>query len=235
MKCGGSDAFSGITANPLLGEVADTLIHLGGSAILTEVPEMFGAETILMDRCVDERVFHKTVGLINDFKTYFLNYGQPVYENPAPGNKAGGITTLEEKSLGCIRKGGRSPVVDVRAYGEQIHQPGLNLLNGPGNDIVSTTALAAAGAQLVLFTTGRGTPLGGPVPTLKIASNSGLAIRKKRWIDFDAGRLLAGEPMDGLAQDLLAQIIATASGRRQCRNEEMGSRQIAIFKDGVTL
>jgi altronate hydrolase len=235
MKCGGSDAFSGITANPLLGEVADTLIRLGGSAILTEVPEMFGAETILMDRCVDETVFDQTVALINDFKTYFLSHNQPVYENPAPGNKAGGITTLEEKSLGCIRKGGRSPVVDVSAYGEQIRKTGLNLLNGPGNDIVSTTALAAAGAQLVLFTTGRGTPLGGPVPTLKIASNSDLATRKKRWIDFDAGRLLAGEPMDLLAKDLLAQINAIASGRRQCRNEEMGSRQIAIFKDGVTL
>jgi altronate hydrolase len=235
MKCGGSDAFSGITANPLLGEVADTLIHLGGSAILTEVPEMFGAETILMDRCIDETVFDQTVSLINDFKRYFLSHDQPVYENPAPGNKAGGITTLEEKSLGCIRKGGRSPVVEVRAYGEQIRIPGLNLLNGPGNDIVSTTALAAAGAQIVLFTTGRGTPLGGPVPTLKVASNSELATRKKRWIDFDAGRLLSGVPMDRLTKDLLAQIVETASGRRSCRNEEMGSRQIAIFKDGVTL
>jgi altronate hydrolase len=235
MKCGGSDAFSGITANPLLGEVADTLIRLGGSAILTEVPEMFGAETILMDRCVDERVFDKTVELIRAFKSYFLSHNQPVYENPAPGNKAGGITTLEEKSLGCIRKGGRSPVVDVRAYGEQIRTPGLNLVNGPGNDIVSTTALAAAGAQLVLFTTGRGTPLGGPVPTFKIASNSDLATRKQRWIDFDAGRLLAGATMADLTEDLLVQIIATASGRRPCRTEEMGSRQIAIFKNGVTL
>jgi altronate hydrolase len=188
-----------------------------------------------MDRCVDESIFDKTVGLINDFKTYFLSHNQPVYENPAPGNKAGGITTLEEKSLGCIRKGGRGPVVDVRAYGEPIGTPGLNLVNGPGNDIVSTTALAAAGAQLVLFTTGRGTPLGGPVPTVKIASNSALAARKKRWIDFDAGRLLAGAPMERLVQELLAQIIETASGRRQCRNEEMGARQIAIFKDGVTL
>jgi altronate hydrolase len=235
MKCGGSDAFSGITANPLLGEVADTLIQLGGSAILTEVPEMFGAETILMDRCVDETVFDQTVALINDFKRYFQSYDQPVYENPAPGNKAGGITTLEEKSLGCIRKGGRSPVVDVRAYGEQIRTPGLNLLNGPGNDIVSTTALTAAGAQMVLFTTGRGTPLGGAVPTLKVASNSDLAKRKKRWIDFDAGRLLAGASMERMAKEFLAQIVETASGRRPCRNEEMGSRQIAIFKDGVTL
>jgi altronate hydrolase len=235
MKCGGSDAFSGITANPLLGEVADTLIHLGGSAILTEVPEMFGAETILMDRCIDESVFDRTVALINDFKRYFLSHDQPVYENPAPGNKAGGITTLEEKSLGCIRKGGRSPVVDVRAYGEQIRIPGLNLLDGPGNDIVSVTALAAAGAQMVLFTTGRGTPLGGPVSTLKVASNSELAARKKRWIDFDAGRLLTGASMTDLTRELLNQIVETASGRRFCRNEEMGSRQIAIFKDGVTL
>lgn len=235
MKCGGSDAFSGITANPLLGEVADTLIHLGGSAILTEVPEMFGAETILMDRCVDETVFDQTVNLINDFKRYYQSYNQPVYENPAPGNKEGGITTLEEKSLGCIRKGGRNPVVDVRAYGQRIRKPGLTLLNGPGNDFVSTTTLTAAGAQMVLFTTGRGTPLGGAVPTLKVASNSDLAKRKERWIDFDAGRLLTGTSMGQMTKELLAQIAEIASGHRQCRNEEMGSRQIAIFKNGVTL
>jgi len=235
MKCGGSDAFSGITANPLLGEVADTLIQLGGSVILTEVPEMFGAETILMNRCKDRATFAKTVALIDAFKAYFMRHDQAVYENPSPGNKAGGITTLEEKSLGCIRKGGRSPVVDVHAYGAQIVNPGLSLLNGPGNDIVSTTALAAAGAQMVLFTTGRGTPLGGPVPTLKIASNTALAARKKHWIDFDAGRLLGGEEMAAVTNALLQVIAESASGRRPCRNEVMGSREIAIFKDGVTL
>jgi altronate hydrolase len=234
-KCGGSDAFSGITANPLLGEIADTLVQLGASAVLTEVPEMFGAETILMNRCINLRVHDKAVSMINEFKAYFLRHGQPVYENPSPGNRAGGITTLEEKSLGCIRKGGRSPVVDVRGYGEQIVTQGLNLLDGPGNDIVSTTALAAAGAQLVLFTTGRGTPLGGPVPTLKVSSNSALFVRKKRWIDFDAGRLLKGETMAALSAELLQSIGDIASGRTQCRNEVMGSRQIAIFKDGVTL
>lgn len=235
LKCGGSDAFSGITANPLLGEVADRVIQLGGSAVLTEVPEMFGAETILMNRCTDERVYKKTVAMVNDFKAYFMRHDQPVYENPSPGNKAGGITTLEEKSLGCIRKGGHSPVVDVRGYGEQIVAPGLNLLNGPGNDIVSTTALAVAGAQLIIFTTGRGTPLGGPVPTLKVASNSALASKKNRWIDFDAGRLLQGENLADLSAELLQLIMDIASGRNQCRNEIMGSRQIAIFKDGVTL
>jgi altronate hydrolase len=235
LKCGGSDAFSGITANPLLGEVADVLIQLGGSVILTEVPEMFGAETILMNRCVDVRVYEQNLAMVNNFKTYFLRHGQPVYENPSPGNKVGGITTLEEKSQGCIRKGGRSPVVDVRGYGEQIVTPGLNLLDGPGNDIISTTALTVAGAQLVLFTTGRGTPLGGPIPTLKVASNSTLALKKKHWIDFDAGRLLKGETMTRLGAELLELIGEVASGRTQCRNEIMASRQMAIFKNGVTL
>jgi altronate hydrolase len=235
LKCGGSDAFSGITANPLLGAVADDLVHSGGSIILTEVPEMFGAETILMNRCVEGKVFDQTVALINDYKEYFLRHGQPVYENPSPGNKVGGITTLEEKSLGCIRKGGDSPVVDVRPYGTHITKAGLNLLNGPGNDIVSTTALVAAGAQMVIFTTGRGTPLGGPVPTLKLASNSTLADKKKRWIDFDAGRLLAGESMTDLTCGLSQLIVEVASGRRQSKNESMGSRQIAILKNGVTL
>ncbi len=235
LKCGGSDAFSGITANPLLGEVADSVIQLGGSAVLTEVPEMFGAETILMNRCANERVYAGVVATINDFKAYFLRHGQPVYENPSPGNKAGGITTLEEKSLGCIRKGGRNPVVDVRGYGGRIVTPGLNLLNGPGNDLVSTTALAAAGAQMVIFTTGRGTPLGGPVPTLKVASNSSLSSSKNHWIDFNAGRLLQGETMAGLRTELLQLIRDIASGRVRCRNEVMGARQIAIFKGGVTL
>ena len=235
LKCGGSDAFSGITANPLLGEVADVLVQLGGSVILTEVPEMFGAETILMNRCVDVRVYEQNMAMVNCFKTYFLRHGQPVYENPSPGNNTGGITTLEEKSLGCIRKGGRSPVVDVRGYGEQIVTPGLNLLDGPGNDIISTTALTVAGAQLVLFTTGRGTPLGGPVPTLKVASNSTLASKKKHWIDFNAGRLLKGETMATLGAELLELIKKIASGRTQCRNEIMASRQMAIFKNGVTL
>lgn len=235
MKCGGSDAFSGITANPLLGEIADRIVAAGGSALLTEVPEMFGAETILMNRAQDEATFHKIVGLINDFKDYFLRHNQPVYENPSPGNKEGGITTLEEKSLGCIRKGGRSPVMDVFAYGERISGQGLMLLNGPGNDMVSTTTLAAAGAQLVLFSTGRGTPFGGPVPTLKIASNSALAVKKKTWIDFDAGHLLAGETMESLAAEFIDKILRIASGQIRTKNERLNARQIAIFKDGVTL
>lgn len=235
LKCGGSDAFSGITANPLLGEISDRIIAAGGSAILTEVPEMFGAETILMDRAKDEATFFKIVDLINNFKDYFLRHNQQIYENPSPGNKEGGITTLEEKSLGCIRKGGRSPVVDVFAYGEHISGNGLMLLNGPGNDMVSTTALAAAGAQLVLFSTGRGTPFGGPVPTLKIASNSAMASKKKTWIDFDAGRLLSGEAMEPLADEFFETILRIASGKSCSKNELKNSRQIAIFKDGVTL
>lgn len=235
LKCGGSDAFSGITANPLLGEISDRFIAAGGSAILTEVPEMFGAETILMDRAKDETTFLKIVDLINNFKDYFLQHNQPIYENPSPGNKEGGITTLEEKSLGCIRKGGRSPVMDVFAYGEQISGHGLMLLNGPGNDLVSTTALAAAGAQLVLFSTGRGTPFGGPVPTFKIASDSVLAVKKKNWIDFDAGRLLAGETMDSLVDEFIENLLRISSGQLRTKNEHHNARQIAIFKHGVML
>ncbi len=235
LKCGGSDAFSGITANPLLGSFSDLLTASGGTTLLTEVPEMFGAETILMGRCVNYEIFEKCVNLINNFKSYYARHGQPIYENPSPGNKEGGISTLEDKSLGCVQKGGKSPVVDVLAIGEQANVPGLNLVNGPGNDIVSITLLAAAGAHMILFTTGRGTPLGGPVPTLKISSNSDLARHKKGWIDFDAGTLLSGTGMDDLTRQLSALIIEVASGSRLTQNEANGYREIAIFKDGVTL
>ena len=231
LKCGGSDGFSGITANPLIGEFSDYLIAAGGSTVLTEVPEMFGAETLLMDRCVDEKTFEKTVALINDFKDYFTAHHQVIYENPSPGNKAGGISTLEEKSLGCTQKGGRAQVVDVLNYGERVSKNGLNLLNGPGNDMVAVTNLVAAGCQMVLFSTGRGTPLGAPVPTVKIATNSKLANRKKGWIDFDAGAMIEGVD---LKEALVDYVIAVANGEETC-NERNGYREIAIFKDGVTL
>jgi len=234
LKCGGSDGFSGITANPLVGSFSDRLISYGGSTILTEVPEMFGAETILMNRAVDRQVFEKTVKLINDFKEYFMSYNQPIYENPSPGNKKGGITTLEEKSLGCTQKGGTSDVVDVLNYGDVVKKKGLSLLNGPGNDMVAATALAAAGCHIILFTTGRGTPLGTAVPTIKISTNSDLYNRKPNWIDFDAGRLLSGETMEKLTSDLIDYVINVASGQK-CKAEEMGFREITIFKDGVTL
>ncbi len=231
LKCGGSDGLSGITANPLIGRFTDLFTDMGGSAVLTEVPEMFGAETILMNRCVDETVFEKTVSLINGFKDYFTAHGQEIYENPSPGNKAGGITTLEEKSLGCIEKGGHAPVTDVLTYGERVTKSGLTLLDGPGNDIVAVTNLAAAGCHLILFSTGRGTPLGAPVPTVKIATNSALAERKIGWIDFDAGPVLNGED---LSEQLLRYVIRVAEGE-QTANERNGCREIAIFKDGVTL
>ncbi len=236
LKCGGSDGFSGLTANPLLGAFSDKLVAQGGSTILTEVPEMFGAETILMNRARDEVVFGKIVDLINDFKRYFIKHDQTVYENPSPGNKDGGISTLEDKSLGCTQKGGDAPVADVIAYGEQVSTPGLNLLQGPGNDIVSLTALAAAGAQIVLFTTGRGNPLGGPVPTIKVASNGELAARKPHWIDFNAGDLVEKEAcsLDSLAEELMERVLSCAAGT-PARNEEHGYREIAIFKDGVIL
>lgn len=234
LKCGGSDGFSGLTANPVVGAFSDRLVAAGGTTVLTEVPEMFGAEALFLNRCASREVFADCVGMINGFKEYFQRYNQVVYENPSPGNKAGGITTLEEKSLGCLQKGGTSEVVSVLPYGGRLARPGLNFLTGPGNDIVSLTALAAAGAHIVLFTTGRGTPLGGPVPTLKISSNSDLAQRKPRWIDFDSGRLIAGVPLPVLADELLDLVLATADGR-PARNEENGFREIAIFKDGVTL
>ncbi|BDH45212.1 altronate hydrolase [Salmonella enterica subsp. enterica serovar Choleraesuis] len=234
LECGGSDGFSGITANPLLGLFSDQITAHGGTTVLTEVPEMFGAEQILMSHCQDEETFGKTVTMVNDFKNYFIAHQQPIYENPSPGNKAGGITTLEEKSLGCTQKAGQSPVVDVLPYGARLRRKGLNLLSAPGNDAVATSALAGAGCHMVLFTTGRGTPYGGFVPTVKIATNSDLAARKKHWIDFDAGAVLATGDFTGQLEafcELLAQI---ASGRQAC-NEINDFRELAIFKSGVTL
>lgn len=235
LKCGGSDGFSGITANPLVGLFSDKLIAQGGSTILTEVPEMFGAETLLMNRCKDKATFDKTVHLINDFKEYFIRHDQVVYENPSPGNKKGGISTLEDKSLGCTQKGGSAPVVDVLGYGERVHTRGLNLLQSPGNDLVAATALAASGAHIVLFTTGRGTPFGCPVPTVKISTNSILATKKKHWIDFNAGSIIEGKDMNELADEFYEYILELASGNVQTCTEEQGIRDIAIFKNGVTL
>lgn len=234
LKCGGSDGFSGITANPLLGVFSDFLVAQGGTTVLTEVPEMFGAETLLMNRCETEELFNKTVHLINDFKAYFLENKQPVYENPSPGNKAGGISTLEEKSLGCTQKSGKSAVKDVLMYGDRLSTKGLNLLSAPGNDLVASTALAASGCHLVLFTTGRGTPFGTFVPTVKISTNSPLAKNKPGWIDFNAGTLTEGVSMDALCKQFTKFILNVAEGK-QTNNERKGYREIALFKSGVTL
>ena len=234
MKCGGSDGLSGITANPTVGAFSDILISKGGTTILTEVPEMFGAETLLMDRCADEGLFHKTVDLINDFKNYFTSHNQTIYENPSPGNKKGGISTLEDKSLGCTQKSGRALVKGVLAYGEQVCEKGLNLLSAPGNDLVAATALAAAGAHIVLFTTGRGTPFASPVPTVKISSNSALFQKKSGWIDFNAGKLVEETPMEELSQELFQYVLDVASGKK-VKAEEAGFHDMAIFKQGVTL
>ncbi|MGE9551168.1 UxaA family hydrolase [Erwinia amylovora] len=234
LECGGSDGLSGITANPLLGRFSDQMIANGGTTVLTEVPEMFGAERILMSRCRDEATFGKTVQMINDFKRYFIDHHQPIYENPSPGNKAGGITTLEEKSLGCTQKAGQSKVVDVLKYGERLRQPGLNLLSAPGNDAVATSALAGAGCHMVLFSTGRGTPYGGFVPTVKLATNSELAAKKPHWIDFDAGALIHGTDMDTLLANFVDTLVEIADGR-QAKNELNDFRELAIFKSGVTL
>lgn len=235
LKCGGSDGFSGITANPLLGKFSDMLTACGGITVLSEVPEMFGAETILMNRAESKEIFDETVSMINNFKLYFTRYGQNIYENPSPGNKKGGITTLEDKSLGCTQKGGSNAVTDVLSYGEHAKKAGLNLLTGPGNDMVACTALAASGAHLILFTTGRGTPLGAPVPTVKVATNSNLADKKHNWIDFNAGRLVDGESMENLQEEFFEYVLDVASGKTLAKNEVNGYKEISIFKDGVTL
>ena len=235
MKCGGSDGLSGITANPVVGRFSDMLVAQGGSTVLTEVPEMFGAEGLLMDRCVTQEVFGKAVAMINGFKDYFIRHNEVVYDNPSPGNKAGGITTLEDKSCGCVQKGGSAPIMDVIGYGDRVTTKGLNMLYGPGNDLVSATALTAAGAHMVLFTTGRGTPFGAPAPTMKLATNTPLATKKAGWIDFNAGVVADGtRTLEEAAQDLMEQVLATASGKKT-RTEEKGFREISIFKEGVVL
>ena len=234
LKCGGSDGFSGITANPLVGEFSDWLVAQGGTSVLTEVPEMFGAETILMNRCETRDLFDQTVLMINNFKNYFLSHGEPVGENPSPGNKAGGISTLEDKALGCTQKCGRAPVSGVLEYGDRLKETGLNLLSAPGNDLVAATALASAGCQIVLFTTGRGTPFGTFIPTMKIATNPSLAARKSNWIDFSAGQLIEGRTMKEIVPEFIDKVLAVASGEKS-RNEENGYSEISIFKNGVTL
>lgn len=234
LKCGGSDGLSGVTANPAVGHFSDLLIAQGGSTVLTEVPEMFGAESLLLNRSRDRMVYDRAVQMLEDFKHYYTSHGQVVYENPSPGNKQGGITTLEDKSCGCVQKGGSAPVEDVLDYGQQVRCKGLTLLSGPGNDLVSTTALAAAGAHLVLFTTGRGTPFGAPVPTVKISSNTPLAQHKKNWIDFDAGTAVYGEPLASIGERLLEYVLQIASGQQTC-TERNGFRGISILKDGVVL
>lgn len=231
LKCGGSDGFSGITANPLLGRFCDMHTKRGGSCVMTEVSEMFGAEQLLMQRCVSREVFDKTVLLINNFKDYFTRHNQVIYENPSPGNKEGGITTLEEKSLGCVQKGGKAAVTDVLTYGDTVKKGGLSLLDGPGNDIVAVTNLMACGVHMILFTTGRGTPLGSAVPTVKVSTNSALSSKKKSWIDFDAGSVLDGADLTGELNELVLKV---ASGKKT-KNEINGCEEISIFKDGVTL
>ena len=234
-KCGGSDAFSGITANPLCGRIAERVTDLGGTAVLTEVPEMFGAEGFLMDRCIDRDVFVKAEHMINGFKEYFISHNEVVYDNPSPGNKQGGITTLEDKSCGCVQKGGTAPIMDVIGYGDPVVTKGLNMLYGPGNDLVSATAMTAAGAHLILFSTGRGTPFSAPAPTLKISTNTPLAEKKSGWIDFNTGVIADGEKtIDEAAKDLLDLVIRVASGE-QTKAEKHGFREISIFKDGVVL
>lgn len=234
MKCGGSDGLSGITANPTVGAFSDLLISKGGTTILTEVPEMFGAETLLMNRCENQELFEKTVALINDFKNYFTSHNQTIYENPSPGNKKGGISTLEDKSMGCTQKSGSAPVRGVLSYGEPVREKGLNLLSAPGNDLVASTALAASGAHIVLFTTGRGTPFASPVPTVKISSNSALYNKKNNWIDFNCGTLVEGTDLETLSNQLFDYVVSVASGE-EVKSEKAGFHDMAIFKQGVTL
>lgn len=225
LKCGGSDGYSGLTANPLVGTITDKFVSLGASAILTEVPEMFGAEQLLMNKCKDKQVFVKYKEMIENFKAYYTDNGFPVYENPSPGNKKGGITTLEEKSLGCVEKAGSTEIVDVLEYGELVTKSGVSVLNAPGNDLIASTALAASGCQIVLFTTGRGTPFSTFVPTMKIATNDRLSNFKSNWIDFNAFSMNA--------EGLFDIIMSTVNGVYKCKNEDQ--REIAFYKTGVTL
>lgn len=235
MKCGGSDGLSGITANPVVGRFSDTVCAMGGSTVLTEVPEMFGAEGFLMNRCVSREVYEKAVSMLNGFKNYFIRHNEVIYDNPSPGNRQGGITTLEDKSCGCVQKGGTAPITDVIGYGDPVVNKGLNMLYGPGNDLVSATALTAAGAQIILFTTGRGTPFGAPAPTMKLSTNTPLAEKKRNWIDFNAGTVADGtRTIDEAAEELLQKVLSVASGEKT-RAEEQGFREISIFKDGVVL
>ncbi len=234
LKCGGSDGLSGVTANPVVGKLSDMLIAQGGSTLLTEVPEMFGAESLLLNRCRNEQVYQRAAEMLEDFKNYYVSHGQVVYENPSPGNKQGGITTLEDKSCGCVQKGGSAAIEDVLDYGDHVRCHGLSLLSAPGNDMVSTTALSAAGAHMILFTTGRGTPFGAPAPTVKIASNTQLAEKKPQWIDFNAGIVADGESIDSAAEQLMKLVLDIASGS-PTRSESHGARSISIFKDGVVL
>ena len=234
MKCGGSDGLSGITANPTVGAFSDMLCAQGGTTILTEVPEMFGAEGFLLNRCVSPEVFGKAEHMLNGFKHYFISHNEVVYDNPSPGNKKGGITTLEDKSCGCVQKGGSAPIMDVLDYAEQVKTRGLNMLYGPGNDLVSATALTAAGCHMVLFTTGRGTPFGAPAPTVKIATNSALYNKKTGWMDFNAGTVAEGEPIPEAAKRLFDLVLEVAEGKKTC-TEKQGYREISIFKDGVVL
>lgn len=235
LKCGGSDGFSGITANPLIGHASDRMVDLGASVLMSEVPEMFGAEHLLMNRCVDRSVFQKMESMVKGFQSYYLDHGMPIHENPSPGNKKGGITTLEEKSLGCIQKGGSSRIKEVYEYGRKVKKKGLQIIEAPGNDLVSMTAMAAAGAHLILFSTGRGTPTGAVVPTIKIATNSALAEKKARWIDYNGGKVLEHISMDDAAEELIQLIKNVSSGRMWTKNEQNSIREFAIFKTGVTL
>lgn len=234
MKCGGSDGLSGITANPTAGAFSDLLISRGGTTILTEVPEMFGAETQLMNRCENRGLFEQTVKMVNDFKEYFKSHGQTIYENPSPGNKQGGISTLEDKSMGCTQKSGTASVRGVLSYGETVKRKGLNLLSAPGNDLVASTALAAAGAHIVLFTTGRGTPFASPVPTVKISSNNRLFEKNNGWIDFNCGTLVEDETLSQVRDRFFDYVMAVASGEK-VKSEKAGFHDMAIFKQGVTL
>ena len=235
LKCGGSDGFSGISANPLVGEMSDFIVANGGSTLLTEVPEMFGAEQVLMHRAKDEETFNKIVSLINNFKKYYSDHNQVCYENPSPGNKQGGITTLEDKSLGCTQKAGLSKVVDVLHLGDEIKHKGLNLLKGPGNDMIACSNLACAGAHVILFTTGRGTPFGTFVPTMKIATNTPLSVKKSNWIDFNAGQIVDGKSMEEVFEEFKNTIIKIINGELKTKNEINDFQELAIFKDGVTL
>lgn len=237
LECGGSDGFSGISANPALGYTSDLLVALGGTAILSEFPELNGVEQELINRCIDDAIAAKFAGIMQSYALRAADVGSGFDMNPSPGNIRDGLITDAMKSAGAAKKGGTSPVADVLDYTEQATRPGLNLLCTPGNDVESTTGLAGSGANIIVFTTGLGTPTGNPVaPTIKMSSNTTLAQRMPDIIDVDAGTIISGEDtIESKGEELLDYLIRVASGKAIPHAVRLGQDDFIPWKRGISL
>ncbi|MDA9201697.1 altronate dehydratase family protein [Flavobacteriaceae bacterium] len=237
LECGGSDGFSGISANPTLGYVSDLVIGLGGAAILSEFPELNGVEQELINRCVDVDKAQKFAQIMKAYNTKASALGAGFYANPSPGNIKDGLITDAIKSAGAAKKGGSSPIVDVLDYTEQLVKPGLNLLCTPGNDVESTTGLAGSGANIILFTTGLGTPTGNPaVPVIKVSTNTAVYSKMHDIIDFNTGDIIDGkETIESCGEALLSYIIKVASGEDEVNARRLGQNDFIPWKRGLSL